>query len=730
MRRTNLRSIVRHPIPEQPKTELRYERSPMSIAKTVAAAFGACLLILASMTQPLLAQVNRAKQPDPEPPPKAAFPPYETFKLKNGLKVFLVKNDKPIVTFRMLVRGGKSAEGGQTYISDVAADLMDKGTTTVSAKEFAERIDFVGGSISASSSDELISVSARGLKKHLEVILNLYSDAIINPAYAQEELDKYIQDQITGLASAKARSEFLADYATRKLMFGTTPIGRMPTEDDMRNITREKVLAFHNTWFVPSNATLAVVGNITKEDLVVRLESAFANWKSGKQPTVAKLDIPERKGRRLIVVDRPAAVQSTIRVIGSGPAMNDPERPKSSILNNVFGGGTGLGNRLTMNLRETHAYTYSPYSYFDPNPFRSMFIATADVRNAVTDSAVKEMLHEMARMRNEAVPGDELNRNIQSAIGGFLMSVSDPAVTASRVQSIDFFKLPKDYFAKLPTIYNATTAADVQRLAKKYFVEDNLAIVIVGKASEIADKLKQFGTVEVWDADLNPVGGTDASADIGMTAQQVWDKMLAAMGGEATMRSVTSRKMQAELAANAGSSVLKGKFEMIEEAPNKVYQMMDMGIAKTEQYSTGTSVTMLVSRGGTPPQAQKVEGEAAEKYYESTHIMPEAYVKDLGATLKVKGKKVVNGVECVQIAVVYPKSGEALYSINASTYLPVRIDPSMGMPSILSDWKSVDGVMFPFAITIIPIPGQEIHLKDIQYKLNDPISPAVFTKVQ
>ena len=702
----------------------------MSIFKTVAAAFSACLLILASMTQPLPAQVNRAKQPDPEPPPKAAFPPYETFTLKNGLKVFLVKNDKPIVTFRMLIRGGKSAEGNQTYIADVAADLLDKGTTTVSAKEFAERIDFVGGTIGATSSDELISVSARGLKKHIEVILNLYSDAIINPAYSQEELEKYVQDQITGLASAKARSEFLADYATRKLMFGNTPLGRMPNEEDMRNITRQKVVDFHHTWFVPSNATLAVVGNITKADLMTRLESAFANWKGGKQPTVAALKLPERKGRRLIVVDRDAAVQSTIRVIGSGPTMTDPDRPKSSILNNVLGGGTGLGNRLTMNLRETHSYTYSPYSYFDPNPFRPMFIATADVRNSVTDSAVKEMLYEIGRMRNQPVPGDELNRNIQSAIGSFLMSVSDPAVTASRVQSIDFFKLPKDYFAKLPTIYNATTAADVQRLAKKYLAEDQLVIVIVGKASEIADKLKQFGTVEVWDADLNPVGGGDASADIGMTAQQVWDKMLAAMGGEAKMRSVTSRKMQAEIGANAGNSVLKGKFEMIEEAPNKNYQMMDMGIAKTEQYSNGANVAMLISRGGAPPQTQKIEGEAAEKYYESTHIMPEAYVKDLGVTLRVKGKKSVNNVECIQIAVTYPKSGEGTYSIDAKTFLPVRIDPAMGMPSILSDWKSVDGVMFPFAITLIPMPGQEMHLKDIQYKLNDPISPAVFTKIQ
>lgn len=682
------------------------------------------------MTQLLPAQVNRAKQPDPEPPPKAAFPPYETFTLKNGLKVFLVKNDKPIVTFRMLIRGGKSVEGNQTYLADVAADLMDKGTTTVSAKEFAERIDFVGGSINASSSDELISVSARGLKKHLEVILNLYSDAIMNPAYLQEELDKYIQDQITGLASAKARSEFLADYATRKLMFGNTPIGKMPTEEDMRNITREKVVTFHKTWFVPNNATLAVVGNINKEDLMVRLESAFANWKAGKQPKIAVLKFPEQKGRRLIVVDRSTAVQSTIRVIGSGPTITDPDRPKSSILNNVLGGGTGLGNRLTMNLRETHAYTYTPYSYFDPNPFRPMFIATADVRNSVTDSAVKEMLHEMRRMRDEAVPSDELNRNIQSAIGSFLMSVSDPATTASRVQSIDFFKLPKDYFAKLPTIYNATTAADVQRLAKKYFTDDQLAIVIVGKASEISDKLKQFGTVEVWDSDLNPVGSGDASAEVGMTAQQVWDKMLTAMGGKEKLRELKTLKTRAKVTANANGMALNGQYEMLQEAPNKQYTMLDMGIMKMEQFCTGTEVTMVMGQGGGEPRSDKVQGEGLSKFLETTRLMPEAFLQEIGATLVLKGVKTVNGQECLVVEMNYPTAGSASYYISKKNWLPVRIEPAMGMVMNTSDWKPVNGISFPFTMQLEPVPGQIMNMSDIEYQTDQPISPAVFTKTQ
>ncbi len=472
-----------------------------------------CVLPLVSlilMSQMLTAQadrnhIDRTKQPAPDPPPTATFPHYDQFTLRNGLKVFFVRDERPLVTFRLLVRGGNGQDGEIPGLADAVAELLTKGTASRSALQFAQQLDFIGANLNVSASPDAVSITAGGLKKHMPRILELFADAVKNPAYSEEELQKYQQEQITGLKSSKARSEFLAEYAVNKVLYGDTPYGRMPSEAGLMKLTPAMLQGYHSSFFVPGNATLAFVGDISKDELKSNLEAAFGDWKTGNSPTAKAPAFPNQKGRRIVLVDRPTAVQSAIRVLGKGPLLKDRERPMTFILNSILGGGTGLGNRLAMNLRETHAYTYTPYSTFDANLYKGHFIAGADVRNEVTDAALQEILNEVDRLQKTAVPADELDRNIQSAIGNFLMSIADPTTTAIRVQSIDFYDLPKNYYEKLVSAYGATTAKEVTRLADKYLKSDDLMVVVVGKASEVKPKLEKFGTVEVWDADLNPV---------------------------------------------------------------------------------------------------------------------------------------------------------------------------------------------------------------------------------
>jgi len=468
------------------------------------------LVVLITMSSMLSAQIDRTKQPVPDPPPTATFPHYEEMKLRNGMKIFLVRDERPLVTFRMLVRGGNGEDGDVPGLTDAVGELLTKGTQRRSALQFAQQLDFIGANISASTSPDAISITAGGLKRHLPTILDLFADAIKNPAYTAEELQKFQQEQITGLTSSKARSEFLAEYAVNKVLYGDTPYGRMPSEEAIMKLDPAMLKKYHDSYFVPGNATLAFVGDVSREELLRMLEGAFGDWKTGNAPTVKAPDFPGQKGRRVVLVDRPTAVQSSIRVIGKGPLLRDPERPMTYILNSILGGGTGLGNRLAMNLRETHAYTYTPYSMFDANYFKGHFVAIADVRNEVTDSALQEILFEVERIQKTPVPADELERNKQSAIGNFLMSIADPTNTAVRVQSIDFYGLPKDYYEKLTAAYDATTADHVMQLARKYLKSEDLSVVVVGKASEVKPKLERFGTVEVWNADLLPVSSGGA----------------------------------------------------------------------------------------------------------------------------------------------------------------------------------------------------------------------------
>ncbi|HVZ40327.1 MAG TPA: pitrilysin family protein [Candidatus Kapabacteria bacterium] len=679
------------------------------------------------MSQNSPAQVDRSKQPAPDPAPTATFPHYDEFKLKNGLKVFFVKDDRALITFRLLVRGGNGADGDLPGLADAVADQMVKGTRSRTSLEFAKLIDFIGGSINASASADAISVTAGGLRKHMTKILDLFADAVKNPVFPDDELAKYVTEQTTGLKSQKARAEFLAEYGVNKVLYGETAYGRMPSEEALKHLSSGMLKQFHSVHFVPGNATLAVIGSTTREELEPMLEQAFGDWAAGPVPSQFPPNFPELKGRRIVLVDRPTAVQSAIRVLGKGPEFRDPDRPKAFVLNSILGGGTGLGNRLAMNLRETHAYTYTPYSGFDANYYRGHFTAAADVRNAVTDSALKEMFYEIDRIQTQRVPDDELQRNIQSSVGGFLMSVADATTTAIRVQSIDFYGLPKDYYEKLTAAYGAVTPDDVMRLAKKYLNNDDLTVVVVGKASEVKSKLDPFGTVEVWNSDLMPVDNGDAmkGAKVTMTAEQAWEKLLTAMGGKKKLRSVKSIQSTAKIGGSVAGHDLKGTVKKVEMAPNKVYSYYDFGLFKQEMVSDGKVVRR--SSGG---PLEELPPDQRDKVLEDSHILNEAYLEELKGKLNMVGMRSVNGRQAMAVEVNYPKNGTVIYYLNPETFLPLAVESTENGVVSYDDWHDEGGIMLAHKVSFEPQPGSTIMLTDFSYVVDGKVDEALFRKKQ
>jgi zinc protease len=675
------------------------------------------------MVQPLTAQIDRSKQPAPDPAPKVAFPAFEVFTLSNGLKVFYVHDERPLVTFRMMIAGGNSRDGDVPSLSDAAADLLTKGTTTRSAAQFASQIDYVGGSVSASASADAIDVVARGLKKHMPTILSLFADAVMNPAYSQEELDDYKKEQITGLKSAKANPSFLSSYAVNKVLYGNSAYGQMPNEEAISRLTPKLVDAYHDTYFVPNNATLAFVGNLTRDELKNALETAFKGWKKGNVKPATQPDFPKLRAGRIILVDRPASVQSSIRVIAAGPLYRDPERPRTFILNSIFGGGTGLGNRLAMNLREKHSYTYTPGSGFSANLWSGNFMAQADVRNEVTDSALAEILYEIKRIQTEPVPKDELERNVQSSLGGYLMSLADPAVTAQRLQFMDFYGLPKDYYDKIMGVYAGTTSDDVMRLAQKYLDAKNMSIVVVGKASEVKSKLEKFGTVEVWNTDLVPAESMTGAAPTqidGLSADKIWRKMLDAMGG-AKIQSIKSLRTTAKVKVQG----LEGNLERVESAPNsihEVFQIPAVGV-KEEKFVNGKSV-VKISNG----KSTTLAGDELAKELETSWLIPEAYVQERGGKVQLRGKKTIAGKEAIAIEMIMPKSGTTVYYLDPKTYLPVAQESGEGQMATVGDWRAVSGVMLPHAIAFDAGGGAMIELSDLKYEANVSVNPSMFEK--
>lgn len=662
--------------------------------------------------------VDRTSRPATEPMPTVSFPEYQSFTLDNGLKVFLVRDERPLVTMRLLVRGGSALDGDRPGRAEFTADLMTKGAGNLDASEFASEIDFIGGGIAASAAADNVSVSASGLRSKFDRILELFTDVITNPAFSDDEIEKYRSIQLEGLKAARQQTDFLASTAINLLLYGPdSPLGTVPTEAVLEAITREDIRSYHSDHIVPNNASLAVVGNFTQTELKRALEEHLGDWKPGVEFNTGDLPTPNLDGSKIILIDRPTSVQSVIRIITPGPGPNDEARSRAFLLANVLGGGTGLGNRLTMNLRETHGWTYSPFGFFTSNTYVGYHVAGADVRNNVTDSAVVEMIAEIERIASEPVDAEELELNVKSAVGGYVMSLARPDVTARRVQSIDFYGMPRDYYDRLVSTYNTTTSDHLLEIAGQYFRREEMAIVVVGKADEIAEPLARVGPVELWDENFRPVKSESAD-DITMSVGEIWGKMIDAMGGKETLSGITSIVARGRAKVTGMGQTIPGTYTQLSLRPNLSYmevgaQIPGMGSQKLiQQYIDGSSVTIM-NMGREIPQS---EG-AADSAIAASRFLREVGVELRGASLELLGATTIDGQRAYVVALQEPGTEDVIYSIDSESFLPIR--RTVGENQVdLGGWTRFPvGIVQPTRLTLKG-EGGSIVVEEVEYDFN------------
>ncbi len=463
----------------------------------------ALILLLAGFATAAFAEIDRTKKPEPDPAPAASFPDYKTETLSNGLKVFVIEDDrKPTVTFRLIVRSG-SIFDGKTGTADFVAGLLNRGTEKRSAAAFALETDSIGVGIEAGAAPDSISVSATGLTKYTAQILDLFSDAIFHAAFPAEQFAKLQRQTLSALEEEKQQPAKLAGKLMDKVIFGDHPYGANLTPAAVQALTRDDLAAFHREHFVPNNATLAIVGDVKAADILAEVKRVFGDWKPGDPKKIKMAAPPELKGLTIHLLDRPGSVQSNIIIAHPGPSRGSPDTPELNVLNATLGGG--FSGRLFQNLREKHGWTYGAYSAFNLLKYGGNFQASAETRNEVTAPAIIETLKEISRLQDEVAPDAEVALQRQYNVGNYLLSLENSARTAQRVQDIDLYGLPADFYKTYARRMSEVTPAQMQALAKKYFSTTDLAIIVVGEAKEVQPALEKLGKVIVYDQDLKPV---------------------------------------------------------------------------------------------------------------------------------------------------------------------------------------------------------------------------------
>lgn len=449
------------------------------------------------------ADLDRTKPPEGGPLPAQSFPSFQTTELKNGLKVFLLPSKRqPMITYKLLIDtrpGGEPIPG----TIELLTSLINKGTSKKDADAFAEATDFIGATVEASGSDDGIAIYASGLAKYQRPVLDLLTEAVTDPSLPPDHLEKERAKLQAQLESERKEPDSLATKLRDRIIYGAEhPYSRFPEPETVDKITREDVQKFYASTFVPGNASLAVVGDFNPDTMKAELEETLGTWKAGEVKSVDRKPVQPIKGLTIHLVDRPESVQSNIVVAGTGVTKNYSKIPESNLLNAILGGG--FSGRLFQNLREKHAYTYGSYSEFVRKRDAGVFAATAEVRNEVTGAAIQEILNELKRIGVDPIEEKEVALNKSYLAGNYILSLESDRRTADRVQELYFYGMDPDFYSTYVSKVEKATPESLKALAGELVPTENLAIIVVGKASEVQAQLEKLGKVILYDDNLHP----------------------------------------------------------------------------------------------------------------------------------------------------------------------------------------------------------------------------------
>ncbi len=410
--------------------------------------------------------------------------------LDNGLKLMVVeRHNLPLVKVTIGIGSGSVIEPEEKAgLANLTASLLKSGTKSRTAEEIDEAIDFVGGSIGASGGTDYSTVTLSILKKDIDLGFELLSDVIMNPLFPEEELTKKVKRIKGGLKQSEDNPGFVASKAFKKEVFGSHPYGRLTkgSEETLDLITREDVVNFHSSYYLPNNSVMSVVGDITADEVSALINKYFSKWASKKFELPLLPEPDEKRERKTVIVDK-ELTQANIILGHIGVSREHPDYYKVSVMDYILGRG-GFASRLMLNIREEKGLAYSIYSVFSANKESGSFRVSLQTKNESANTAIEEIIKEMKRISTEPVTDMELSDAKSFLTGSFPMRVESSSRIASFLVAVEYYGLGVDYIDNYPSYINSITKEDVLYAAQKYLDPENFVLVVVADEKEAAIK--------------------------------------------------------------------------------------------------------------------------------------------------------------------------------------------------------------------------------------------------
>lgn len=706
-------------------------------------ALAATLLIPAVMT----AQVDRTKAPPAGPAPEVHLGDHKSFLLDNGMRVIIVENHKiPIVTAQVRFDIPPIMQGDIAGYQDLVGELLTSGTARHTKEQIDELVDGLGAQLVGSSD----GVYASSLKRNFPQVMDLLFDVVSSANFPSDEFEKAKTRTLSQIGARADDPDQIASVVGHALTFGKNyPYGEVTTEATMGKADRDDVYQYYRYFFQPKQGYLVLVGDITAKEGEDMAKKYFGSWKgadvpvtkdeqghdvvkdlgpiipAGEQPRLPK-DV------RVAFVDRPGSAQSVIKVVFPEYLKpNDPMATQAQVLNTILGGGV-FNARLMQNLREDKGYTYGAYSSLDADRWCGSFSAGCSVRNDVTDSAAVQIMDEITKMRTSPVTADELALAKSNMAGGFARALEDPRTVARFALNTYLNDLPEDHYENYLKRLDKVSVGDVEKAAERFMHPDSAIILVVGDKEKVAETLKPLSTsgqVIFYDVNGDRVredrteGATPAPA--GMTAKDVLDAYIKAIGGKAAVEKVKDLKKEYTTKVQGMDATMTEYYKM----PNKYATEMKMG-------------EMLLQKIVFDGTKGKLSGMAGEKELIDTDLddarnsafaFPELHYAEMEQVAKLMGIVDVDGAKAYRLNVKTVAGAQSDEYYDTTSGLKIRKkeyqqqEGGGGFQVITdySDYSPEGGVMFPHTLT--QKGGMDMTLTATNISVNKGIPDSVFS---
>ncbi|HKH93030.1 MAG TPA: pitrilysin family protein [Gemmatimonadaceae bacterium] len=452
----------------------------------------------------------RANVPTPRPTPTAPrsyrFPAFERVTLPNGMRLVVAPVPKlPLVSVTAIIDAGAATEReGEHGVAALTAQLLLEGAAGLDGAALTDRFERIGTAVDAHADWDAATVSLTVLAERLPEALALARDLLRAPEFPEREVARLKEERLAELLQLRAEPGSLADEQFARAVYAPTARYAAPAAGDsasVRALTRELVRAFYTERYQPSTTTLVFAGDVTVERATALANELFGDWRGTASPPTPRAVDVSPSARVVRVVAKADAPQSEIRVGHVGLPRRHPDYFGATVMNAVLGGL--FSSRINLNLREVHGYTYGAFSAFEWRRAAGPFTIHTAVKSDVTGAAVREILHEIERMRSAAIGTDELTLATSYLDGVFPIRYETTAAIATALSNLVIHELPDDFYDEYRRRVRNVTTEDVLNAAQRHLHPEQLRIVVVGDPAVIAGPLAEIhgGSVEIVTAD-------------------------------------------------------------------------------------------------------------------------------------------------------------------------------------------------------------------------------------